>query len=125
MNRNFAEARDFILSTSNAPANWQFLSVSFDPAYDTPGTLSGYAGFYRGSNPDHWLFVAAVTNTLAELAPRLGLMVMHQGAGISHNLRTVVLDPQGRIYRQFDSNLWSPLELADAVMEAARGQAPK
>jgi cytochrome oxidase Cu insertion factor (SCO1/SenC/PrrC family) len=47
-------------------------------------------------------------------------MVMRQGNNISHNLRTVVLDPQGRIYKQFDSNQWTPQQLADAIMQTAR-----
>jgi cytochrome oxidase Cu insertion factor (SCO1/SenC/PrrC family) len=49
-------------------------------------------------------------------------MVVHQGANISHNLRTVVLDSQGDITRQFDGNNWTPQQLADAMLEAARGQ---
>jgi protein SCO1 len=123
MNRNFAAARDLILSTPDAPANWQFLSISFDPEFDTPEVLSNYASFYRGDNADHWLFADATTNMLADLAPRLDLMVIHQGESISHNMRTIVLDTQGRIFRQFDGNQWTPRQLADAMLEAARGQA--
>ena len=119
MNRNFAATRDLILSMSNAPANWELLSVSFDPGYDTPETLASYARFYRGENTSHWLFAAAATNALAEWAPRVGLMVMRQGNNISHNLRTIVLDPDGRIYRQFDGNGWTPQELAGAILNAA------
>ena len=119
MNRNFSAARDLILAKPNAPTNWEFLSISFDPQYDTPQVLASYGGFYRGGNPAHWLFAAATTKTLATLAPGLDLMVVHQGSNISHNLRTVVLDPQGRIYRQFDGNQWTPQELADALLSAA------
>jgi protein SCO1 len=122
MNRNFAATRDLILSMSNAPTNWELLSISFDPQFDTPQVLSTYAGAYRGNNAAHWLFADATTNTLAHLAPRVGLMVMRQGNNISHNLRTIVLDPQGRIYKQFDGNQWTPQELADALLEAARRQ---
>jgi cytochrome oxidase Cu insertion factor (SCO1/SenC/PrrC family) len=46
-------------------------------------------------------------------------MFSREGGSFSHNLRTVVLDPQGRIYKQFDGNLWTPLQLADAVAAAA------
>jgi len=31
----------------------------------------------------------------------------------------VVLDAQGRIYRQFDGNQWTAQELADALLGAA------
>lgn len=125
MNRNFAEARDLLQSKTNAPQNWEFLSVSFDPAHDTPETLAEFAKIYRREDASHWLFAAADTNTLAAWAPRIGLMVMQQGSGISHNLRTVVIDPQGRFFRQFDGNEWAPQELADTVTEAAHEPAQK
>jgi len=47
------------------------------------------------------------------------LMVAREGASLAHNLRTVVLDPAGRVFRQFDGNTWTPEELAAAVAEAA------
>jgi protein SCO1/2 len=120
MNRNFDQARALLLSETNAPTNWQFLSISFDPEFDTPQVLSEYAGEFRGTNAAHWLFAGATTNTLVRLAPRLGLMVMRQGDNLSHNLRTVVLDPQGRIYRQFNGNQWTAQQLAEALLAAAR-----
>lgn len=120
MNRDFSETRQVIRSTKDAPENWALMSISFDPDFDTPKTLAGYASFYRGSDTSHWLFASAPTPTLRDLAPRLDLMVMRQGGSISHNLRTVVLDPEGRIFRQFDGNQWTPRELADAILEAAR-----
>jgi protein SCO1/2 len=120
MNRNFAAARDIISSTTSAPTNWEFLSISFDPENDTPQVLTTYGDFYRNDNSSHWLFASAPTNTLATLAPALDLMVFREGTGISHNLRTVVLDPRGRIYRQFDGNQWTPKDLADAVLTAAK-----
>jgi protein SCO1/2 len=124
MGKNFAQARDLTLAATNAPANWQFLSVSFDPDFDQPAVLTSYANFYRAGNADRWLFAAASQQVLAELAPRLDLMIGREpGGNISHNLRTVVLDPRGRIHRQFDGNEWTAEQLARAVSEAA-GVAP-
>jgi protein SCO1/2 len=120
MNRNFAAARSLILSEADAPTNWEFLSISFDPQDDTPGALANYAQLFRGDNTNHWAFAAATKAALAMLAPALDLMVIRQGDAISHNLRTVVLDPRGRIARQFDGNQWTPQELADAIVQAAR-----
>jgi protein SCO1 len=123
MSKNLSETRKLILSTPNTPMNWQLLSISFDPGFDNPEVLSSYAGFFRNGDSNHWLFAAATTNALANLAPQLDLIIMRDGESImSHNLRTVVLDPQGRIFRQLDGNQWTPRELADAILEAARGQ---
>jgi protein SCO1/2 len=120
MNAHFRDARALLLARSEAPTNWQFLCVSFDAEFDRPAVLSRYARAYRGENPDRWLFAAAAPATLARLAPRLDLMVTREAGGFSHNLRTVVLDRQGCIFRQFDGNAWSPADLAEALVSAAR-----
>jgi protein SCO1/2 len=120
MGNNFAAARELLLTSSPPATNWQFLSISFDPEYDTPAALSVYAKSYRHDNADRWLFAAASLQVLSTLAPELDLMfAREEGGSISHNLRTVVVDPQGRIHRQFDGNQWTPAELAAAVVEAA------
>jgi len=118
MNLNFSETRQLLLANSAAPTNWEFLSVSFDPEADTPEALANYANFYRAGDASHWLFAVASTNVVASLAPRLDLMVVHQGVNISHNLRTVVLDAQGRIACQLDGNNWTPQQLAEAMLKA-------
>jgi protein SCO1/2 len=120
MNRNFAQARTLLLADPHAPDNWQFLSISFDPGFDTPQTLASFADFYRNHNPDRWLFVSATPETLASFAAPLGLLVMRQDDSITHNLRTVVVDPTGRIFRQYDDNLWTPAQLAGVIRDAAR-----
>lgn len=120
MDRNFSEARTLLRAAPDAPTNWQFLSISFDPEFDLPATLTNYAAYYRQSDADRWLFSVADTNTLAGVAPLLDLMITREDNTIAHNLRTVVLDPQGRIARQFDGNQWTPRELADAMRAAAR-----
>ncbi len=124
MNRNFAEARNVLLADPNAPANWQLLSISFDSAFDQPLILASYAGIYRGTNADRWLFAVASTNTLASLAPKVDLNFWRESGSISHNLRTVVLDGNGKIFRQFDGNDWTPEQLADAIRAAAKTNAP-
>jgi protein SCO1/2 len=120
MNRNFSETRALLAAATNAPANWQFLSLSFDSAFDTPRVLSSYARFYRGDDTNRWLFAVASSNTLASLAPKLDLSIWREGGTLSHNMRTVVLAPDGKIARQFDGNLWTPQALADAILAAAK-----
>jgi protein SCO1 len=120
LNHNFAETWKHLSAAPSARTNFCFLSISFDPDFDTPENLSSYAQNYRGSDPEGWLFAVASTNTLAKLPAQLGLLVRRQGSGIAHNLRTVVLDSDGRVYRQFDGNEWTSQQLASAIEEAGQ-----
>ena len=124
MNKNFLETRKILTNDTNAPTNWQLLSISFDSSFDTPEILAGYGKFYRGENTDRWLFAVADTNTLASLAPKVDLNFWRESGSISHNLRTVVLDGGGKIFKQFDGNDWTPAQLADAIRAAAKTNAP-
>ena len=96
------------------------LSISFDSDFDQPQILASYASLYRGQDNNRWLFVVASTNTLAGLAPKVDLNFWREDGSISHNLRTVVLDANGKIFKQFDGNDWTPPQLADAIIQAAR-----
>lgn len=123
MENNFAGARALLLTNTSAPTNWQFLSISFDPEFDSPEVLRSHARLYRLDNPDRWQFATASLKVLATLAPELDLMLAkEEGGSISHNLRTVVLDPQGRIHQQFNGNRWTPEELAEAIRTAAQSK---
>ena len=119
MNKNFSEAQKIILADTHAPANWQLLSISFDSGFDSPQILQGYASYYRGTNSDRWLFAVAPTNTLRALAPKLDFRFWRDNGVLSHNLRTVVVDGGGKIFKQFDGNDWTPQQLADALRSAA------
>jgi len=120
MNKNFSDARDILMKQTNAPMNWQLLSISFDPDFDKPEVLTGFGNFYRANDTNRWRFAAASTNTLAALAPKVDLHFWRESGSISHNLRTVVLAPDGKIFCQFDGNEWTSQELAGAILKAAQ-----
>ena len=124
MDLNFFETRALLRASPDAPTNWSFLSISFDPDFDEPEKLVNYAEYFRQHDADRWRFAVADTNTLGRIAPALDLKILHEGDSISHNLRTVVLDPQGRLTRQFDGNQWTPRELAEAMRAAATNALP-
>jgi protein SCO1 len=120
MSRRFSEVRDILEQEGGSPANWRLLSLSFDPEHDTPAALSAYARAYRGTNQARWLFGVLSPEELARFAPEVDLKVRKEGGSLSHNLRTVVVDPNGRIFRHFDDNEWTARRLADAMREAAQ-----
>ena len=107
------------MKSAGAPPNWQFLSISFDPKNDTPEVLRAYAKHYRKGNPDRWLHAVASDETLEKIAPLCDLQYLQEGGSITHNLRTIVLDPKRQIHRVFAGNEWTAKELADAIVDAA------
>ena len=119
MNQHFSRARELLLQRSGGPSNWQFLSISFDPEFDRPGVLTRYAYSYRGKNLDRWAFAAAPEDVMKTMASQLDFRFAKDGGTFLHNLRTVVVDPQRRVYRQFEGNKWKAEELAAALTEAA------
>lgn len=119
MSKGFAQAGS-LLNSEGAPKSWQLLSISFDPEFDTPKVLSNYAKLYRGSDTTNWLFAAADPANLGALSASLDLVLTRNGGSISHNLRTVVIDPKGRLYRRFDGNAWSASELVEAMKMAGQ-----
>lgn len=124
MSKHFSRARELLLARPEAPTNWQLLSISFDPDFDRPEVLARYATQYRGANPDRWRFAVVSREVLDALAPAVDLRVVPEEGSFLHNLRTVVIDSQGRVFRQFDRNDWTPEDLADALVQAARVPMP-
>jgi cytochrome oxidase Cu insertion factor (SCO1/SenC/PrrC family) len=54
--------------------------------------------------------------TIMKLADRLGLTYENDEGGlIAHNLRTVVLDKEGKIVKVITGNEWMPEEVVDEI----------
>ena len=124
MNQDFARARELLAQKSSGPTNWQFLSISFDPDFDKPGILTRYAFSYRGQNQDRWLFASAPSDVVTSMGSELDFRFANEGGSFVHNLRTVVIDTQGKLVRQFEGNRWKAADLADAMALAAQPATP-
>lgn len=118
MSRFFAEAQRQLLADSTGPTNWQLLCLSFDPAFDTPSALHSYAGAH-GCDTNHWLFATAGEEEMEEFGRQFDLMLVREDGSISHNLRTIVADTEGRIQTVFTDNQWQPEDLVKAIRLAA------
>jgi len=116
MTGNFAAAEKELEPKTNA-GPWHLLSISFDPTNDTPAHLRSYATTAH-YNPGHWSFLTGDGKQIEELADQLGEQYWHDGAGLSHNLRTVVVDPRGRIRKIFIGNKWTVAQLVEEMLQA-------
>lgn len=74
----------------------QLVSVSFDPAYDSPGVLRTYAQSW-GADPGQHLFLTGQREMIRDLMRQQGILTMQTDGTIVHNAATVVVSAQGRI----------------------------
>lgn len=91
----------------------RLLSVSFDPDFDTPVQLKATATSV-GADPAVWRFVTAPRDVVESFGARLGLSVFREGPNgqtITHNLRTALVDRDGKLVRTYNGNDWSPDEV--------------
>jgi protein SCO1 len=99
------------------------LSVSIDPAFDTPAVLAEHAR-RTGANPATWSFVTAERSEVDRMASRFGVSIVPPNPSspdIVHNLRTVVIDRNGRLVRSISGSDWQIDDLL-ADMRSANGR---
>ncbi|MGH8599414.1 MAG: SCO family protein [Burkholderiales bacterium] len=91
------------LAAPVAQGRLQLLSISFDPAHDTPGRLAAYLQ-RSGSHGAGWLAARPVGSTgLEQLTQAFGITVIPNAfGGYTHNAAVEIVDPQGRLTRILD-----------------------
>jgi len=112
MDKHFAAIQKTIASTP-ALADVRLLTVTLDPAFDRPAILKAYAR-RREADPAVWTFLTGEPMEVNTFATQFGLYVEHNpqnAIDITHNLRTAVIDPEGRLVTVRSGNSWTPAEL--------------
>jgi protein SCO1 len=109
MDRHFA-ALQTSLKADAALQAVRLVTVSFDPITDTPAVLREHA---KRLNADltRWTFLTGDRDEIDQFAARFGVSIsraMNDARDITHNLRTVVIDRDGKIVKVYTGNDWSP-----------------
>jgi protein SCO1/2 len=89
------------------------VTISFDPAYDTPAVLMKHA---RELNADlsRWTFLTGDQEAIETFGRRFGVFVTRASndpRDITHNLRTAIVGPDGKIIKIYTGNEWTPDEI--------------
>jgi protein SCO1/2 len=120
--RNFAGAQQTLLARSNGPTNWHLLTISFDPAFDTPPVLKSFGETYK-YDPAHWTLATGAMIDIMAIGEQFGLVFQPEQTGtISHNLRTAVIDAAGRVQKIIIGNSWTSDDLAEEIAKAAEAK---
>jgi protein SCO1/2 len=88
-------------------ANIEFVSITLDPAYDTPGVLKDYATT-RGIDTSNFSFLTGPENAIKDLLTQFGVIAEFEGGLLKHSLATLLIDENGRIVHRADGSLWEP-----------------
>jgi protein SCO1 len=112
MDRNFAAVQNEVKQTPGL-ADVRLVSVSFDPAHDTPDVLKMHAKALQ-ANPAIWHFVTASADDIKGFAAKFGVVAEpsdESPAILTHNLSTAVIDPDGKLVKIRPGNMWTPTDL--------------
>ena len=82
--------------------NVQFVSISVDPDFDTPGILQEYARNH-GVTDDRWLFLRGRIDSVAYLSER-GFLLPTDSLPQGHSNRFVLVDAKGQIRGYYASD---------------------
>ena len=118
LDRRFAEVQKAIASTPALDGRARLLSVSFDPDADTPAQLKAHAA-RLGADARIWQFATAPRGIIDKFAAHFGVNVVREkDQTITHNMRTLVIDSDGRVVSIHHGSDWTAGQIADDLRRA-------
>jgi protein SCO1/2 len=120
MDRQFQSLQKTIAATP-ALSDVRLVTVTLDPAFDTPAVLKPYAVKLQADSA-RWSFLTGDVKAVNAFGTQFGLYIEHDPAkpvDIIHNLRTAVVDANGRLVKIHTGNSWTTTELLDDIAAAA------
>ena len=124
MSQNFAEIDKALAGDKAVYGKTHLLSVSFDPAYDTPAVLRSYGGAHTGRFTEedfrHWDFAAPSQADLPTVERYFDVGVTgNDPATLMHSLSTILIGKDGKVLAWYPSKDWQPAELVARMKAAA------
>lgn len=87
--------------------NIEFVSITLDPAYDSPAVLKDYA-VTRGIDTANFSFLTGPDSAIKDLLTQFGVIAQFKGDLLTHTLTTLLIDENGRIIHRADGSAWEP-----------------
>ena len=112
MDRHFAAVQKSIQGASDMK-DVRLVTMTLDPEFDTPAVLSRHAARLK-ADPAVWSFVTGEPRAAADFARQFGIYTerdLGTGANLTHNLRTAIVDADGRMVKVHSGNDWTPADL--------------
>lgn len=120
MDRHFADLQRALAEDSKLREQAHLVSVSFDPAHDTPAVIAVHARA-RGADPRTWSYLTGSREAIDHLTSRFGVSTIDErdsARTITHNLRTAIVDSKGRLVKIYSGNEWRVADVLADLREA-------
>ncbi len=126
MSENFAAVSRLLEQTPEVQQQTRLLSLTLDPAFDTPQKLREY-GTTRGGQTgrdafSRWDFATGDPDRIRETAHFFGLTYDQQNGQIVHSLRTALISPEGKLVKLYRGNQWQPAEVVRDLQALRAGK---
>src|SRR5687768_15252365 len=112
MSNNFVQVDRELGQDGEVYSKTHLLSISIDPAYDTPQVLRSYGAAhterYQNETFAHWEFAGGTSEQVKDIAQYFGLTYFPDKDQIIHGLRTVIVKPDGKVGKIYTGNDWKP-----------------
>ena len=119
MSDNFAQIDRALSQDAGLYEKTHLLSISIDPSYDTPQVLRSYGAAhterYQNETFAHWEFAGGTTDQVKKIAEYFGLTYFPENNQIIHALRTVIINPDGKVAKIYTGNEWKPEEVVAEI----------
>lgn len=129
MSDNFAQIDRALGQDPELYGKTHLLSISIDPEYDTPKVLRSYGAAhterYQNETFAHWEFAGGTKEQVKEIAQFFGLTYFPEKDQIIHALRTVIIDPTGKVTKIYGGNEWKPDEIVAEIKKQSAPSAVK
>ena len=120
MSSNFADVDRQLGQDPELYAKTHLLSITIDPSYDQPKVLRSYGAAhterYESETFAHWEF--ATGDEVKEIAQYFGLTYFPENDQIRHTLRTVIINPDGKVGKVYNGNEWKPEEVVQELKKS-------
>jgi protein SCO1/2 len=122
MSNHFARIQQALSKDKSLDGKWHLISVSFDPMFDSPKVLKAYGISYKADLAT-WEFATDPDTSgkaIMRLADGLDLTYAEDEGLIQHNLRTVLIDKEGKMVKVISGNEWQPEDVARDIARLTR-----
>ena len=121
MTSHFAAIAKALAADAALYEQTRLLSISFDTAHDKPAVLKAYGAPFQPAGPPafaHWALASGSPEEVRRIAEFFGLEYLPDKGRFNHNLRTVVVRPDGTVFRVHKGSDWEPEDVVSDLRAA-------